>query len=67
MKAEIRMVSRNFCLLYFTNRVRITVPVFLDCHTREGGYPSAWIPAFAGMTGIVIKSLTKLVLTGYKS
>jgi small subunit ribosomal protein S21 len=28
----------------------LIVQVSLACHTREGGYPDEWIPAFAGMT-----------------
>jgi len=36
--------------------------VSLDCHTREGGYPRLWIPAFAGMTCIVTIFVTVQVL-----
>ena len=34
------------------NKCQVTNQVSLDCHTREGGYPCTWIPAFAGMTCI---------------
>ncbi len=32
-----------------SNRI-VTIQVLLECHTREGGYPGLWIPAFAGLT-----------------